>query len=55
MLRPQPMKAWCALALQGSSPAPQPLVDALRTVCILIDTPMPPRLQASYPEHAKCR
>jgi hypothetical protein len=50
MLRPQPMKAWCAMALAGEPPAPQALVDGLRTVCILIDTPMPPELQAAYPD-----
>jgi hypothetical protein len=52
MLRPQLMKAWCALVLRAQPPAPQAVVDALRAVCILIDTPMPPALQAFYPEHA---
>jgi hypothetical protein len=53
MLRPQLMKAWCALALRqrgSSAQAPQELADALRTSCILIDTPMPPALQERYPQ-----
>ncbi len=52
MVRPQLMKAWCALALQQPARAPQTLIDALRTLCILIDTPMPPLLQSSYSEHS---
>lgn len=41
MVRPQLIKAWCALAWHGPAQPPQAIVDALRTLCILIDTPMP--------------
>jgi Zn-dependent protease with chaperone function len=51
VLRPQPMKAWCAQMFATAAP-PQESVDALRSLCILIDTPMPPRLQAAYGGHA---
>ncbi len=52
MLRPQLMKAWCTLVLgppAGAARASQELADALRTLCILIDTPMPPLLKPWYP------
>lgn len=54
MLRPRLMKAWCAMALETAPlapqlpQAPQAVADALRSLCILIDTPMPPLLQARY-------
>lgn len=48
MERPRLMKAWCALVLDDRPVAPLAVADALRTVCILIDTPMPPALQACY-------
>lgn len=51
MLRPRLMKAWCALVLAAAPPAPavpQALADALRALCLLIDTPMPPDLQAHF-------
>lgn len=54
VLRPQPMKAWCAQVFATPAP-PQASVDALRSLCILIDTPMPPRLQAAYAGHVTAR
>ncbi len=48
MHRPRLMKTWCALAERDPGDAPQNLWDALRTLCILIDTPMPPQLQAQF-------
>jgi Zn-dependent protease with chaperone function len=51
VLRPQPMKAWCTQVFDLPQP-PQELVDALRSLCILIDTPMPPRLLAAWPQRA---
>ncbi len=53
MLRPRLMKAWCVLVLDDRSPMPLVVADALRTLCILIDTPMPPALQARYPQHSE--
>ncbi len=49
MRRPQLLKAWCAVILPDGAAVPQPVCDALRTLCFLIDTPMPPQLQAAYP------
>jgi len=48
MSRPQLLKAWCAVVLPDGAAVPQPVCDALRTLCFLIDTPMPPQLQAVY-------
>lgn len=53
MLRPRVMKAWCAMALRDEPPnlqSAQSIADALRALCILVDTPMPPQLQARYPQ-----
>jgi Zn-dependent protease with chaperone function len=47
--RPQLLKAWCSVMLPEGSVAPQSGCDALRTLCFLIDTPMPPQLQGAYP------
>jgi len=49
MLRPRVMKAWCKVVLDGDTPAPPSVADALRALCLLMDTPMPPALQAFYP------
>ena len=53
LLRPRLMKAWCVLVLGGPNGgvgAPQEVADALRILCILIDTPMPPLLRQRYPQ-----
>lgn len=52
MCRPQLMKAWCAVVLPQGAAVPQPVCDALRTLCFVIDTPMPPQLQGAYPAQA---
>lgn len=51
MLRPRLMKSWCVLTLDDRSPGHLAVADALRTLCILIDTPMPPALQNRYSQH----
>jgi hypothetical protein len=45
MQRPTLMKAWCS----AEQPWPIAFSDALRALCLLIDTPMPPQLMAQYP------
>lgn len=45
MQRPMLMKAWCG----ADHPWPIAYSDALRALCLLIDTPMPPPLVAQYP------
>jgi hypothetical protein len=48
MRRPQLLKAWCAMVLADPLPASQPLWNSLRCICLLIDTPLPPEVQARY-------
>ncbi len=48
MRRPQLLKTWCALLLADPLPAAQPLWNSLRCICLLIDTPLPPEVQARY-------
>ena len=55
MSRPQLMKAWCALALDGGADVPQQALDALRGLCLLIDTPISPVLAARFPDLARLR
>lgn len=45
MQRPALLKAWCST----EQPWPIAFSDALRALCLLIDTPMPPALVAQYP------
>ena len=52
MVRPRLMKAGCVLTLDDESLVPLAVADALRTLCILIDTPMPPALQGRYLPHS---
>ena len=55
MSRPQLMKAWCAQALDGVADVPQDALDALRGLCLLIDTPIAPVLAARFPDLARLR
>lgn len=48
MRRPQLLKAWCAMLQADPQPASQPLWNSLRCICLLIDTPLPPDVQARY-------
>jgi hypothetical protein len=48
MRRPQLLKAWCALLQADPRPAAQPLWNSLRCICLLVDTPLPPEVQAQY-------
>ncbi len=45
MQRPMLLKAW----VDAEGPWPIAFSDALRALCLLIDTPMPPQLVAQYP------
>ncbi len=55
MSRPRLMKAWCAQALDGAQAVPQDALDALRCLCLLIDTPIPQSLAAHFPDLARAR
>lgn len=48
MRRPQLLKTWCALVRDDLRPAPQGVWDSLRCICLLIDTPLPPDVQARF-------
>jgi hypothetical protein len=42
--RPQLVKAWCERQIGDDEPWPLAYADALRSLCLLIDTPLPPAL-----------
>ena len=46
MHSPALAKAWTGAL--PADPVPQPLADALRCLCLLIDTPLPPQLEACF-------
>ena len=46
MHSPALAKAWSAAL--PVAPVPQALADSLRCLCLLIDTPLPPQLQACF-------
>jgi len=48
MRRPHLLKTWCALVSGDASAAAQPVWDSLRCICLLIDTPLPPQVQARF-------
>ena len=48
MSRPHLLKTWCALVSGDVRPAQQPIWDSLRCICLLIDTPLPPQVQARF-------
>ena len=48
MRRPLLLKTWVALVGADEQPATQALWDSLRCICLLIDTPMPPDVQARF-------
>jgi Zn-dependent protease with chaperone function len=48
MRRPHLLKTWCALVAADERPAAQAVWDSLRCICLLIDTPLPPQLQAQF-------
>jgi Zn-dependent protease with chaperone function len=48
MARPALMKVWVQLGTAGGQALRADFADALRTLCLLIDTPLPPALVAWY-------
>ncbi len=48
MRRPQLLKTWYALVRDDPQPTPQGVWDSLRCICLLIDTPLPPDVQARF-------
>ena len=48
MRRPHLLKTWCAMVSGEVRPAAQPVWDSLRCICLLMDTPLPPQLQARF-------
>ncbi len=48
MRRPLLLKTWCSLVTGDIKPPAQPVWDSLRCICLLIDTPLPPQVQARF-------
>ncbi len=48
MRRPHLLKTWCALVSSDARAPAQPVWDSLRCICLLIDTPLPPQVQARF-------
>ena len=48
MRRPQLLKTWVALVGADEQAPAQALWDSLRCICLLIDTPLPPEVQARF-------
>lgn len=48
MRRPHLLKTWCALVSGDVRPTTRPVWESLRCICLLIDTPLPPQVQARF-------
>ncbi len=55
MRRPLLLKTWCALVSGETRMAARPVWDSLRCICVLIDTPLPPQVQARFDAPAVAR